>query len=88
LVSIGFKERMFKLATIIGLVLLITLSHTAASAAPWVSSDYHRGDFKLVSIGHATGILISPDDFKVGKFAGWEGGMTPLERRRRDWLGI
>jgi hypothetical protein len=24
---------------------------------------------------------------RVRQFAGWEGGLPPLERQRRDWLG-
>ena len=63
---------MFKLATIIGVALLITLSGRPVSANPdssWVTSEYHQGDFKLVSTGHVTDILIAPDDFKVVRLA-------------------
>jgi hypothetical protein len=59
---------MFKLATIIGVALLITLSGRPVSATPdlsWVTSGYRNGDFKLVSGVRAADILIASDDFKV-----------------------
>jgi hypothetical protein len=63
---------MFKLATMIGVALLITLSGRPVSAAPdlsWVTSGYRNGDFKLVSGVSAADILIAPDDFKVVRIA-------------------
>ena len=35
----------------------------------WVSSDYRRGDFKLVSGGQAADIFVTPADFKVVQIA-------------------
>lgn len=63
---------MRKLATIVGVLLLMTLNGSPVCAAPaltWVTSGYHRGDFKLVSRTQPADILISPDDFKVVRIA-------------------
>jgi len=63
---------MRKLVTITGLALMIAFSYppvAAASQSPWITSEYHQGDFKLVSRGRAADILISPNDFKVVRIA-------------------
>ena len=63
---------MFKVATMIGIALLITLIDGPVMAAPdssWVTSKYRQGDFKLVSTGRVASILIAPDDFKVVRIA-------------------
>ena len=59
---------MRRFTTIAGLVFLIVLSAlpgAAASEGSWVTTEYRRGDFKLVSGLRAADILVSPNDFKV-----------------------
>jgi hypothetical protein len=63
---------MSKLTIIIVVGLLITITDRSVTAAPnssSVTSEYHQGDFKLVSRGGPADILISPNDFKVVRIA-------------------
>ena len=41
----------------------------AAIDSSWVSGDYHKSDFKLVSDGRAAAIFVAPTDFKVAQIA-------------------
>jgi hypothetical protein len=63
---------MRQITTIAGLALIMAFTSTTravTSPSSWVTTEFHPGDFKLVSGAHAADILISSNDFKVVRIA-------------------